>query len=287
MTRILVGTDFSTRSDRALRRAAILARSWNAELVIAHVLDDDRPKHLIEVERTEAETLLSELAETIRKADGLSCRAHLALGNPFQGIAKIARVFAVDAVVMGPHRRQALRDAFVGTTLERTIRHADRPVIMANGVPAADYTRVLIASDFSECSARAIEAVRCLGQLRRTEVLVLHVFDPPGRGLMYRAAVKQDDLTGYLLEEERTARGELEGFLDRLAFAPDQRLLLVAEAPTGQMIVNCAHQRGCDLIVVGTRGRGGIQKLLLGSVAEEVLRVADIDILAVPPAAEE
>jgi len=71
MERILVSTDFSTRSDRALRRGSLLARQSSAELVIVHVVDDDQPRRLVEVAQVEATVYLHELARTMRELDGI------------------------------------------------------------------------------------------------------------------------------------------------------------------------------------------------------------------------
>ena len=64
IARILVATDFSPRSDRALRRGILLARQNSTELLLTHVVDDDQPQRLIDVEKREAAALLHELATT-------------------------------------------------------------------------------------------------------------------------------------------------------------------------------------------------------------------------------
>ena len=103
MKRILVPTDFSTRSDRAIRRAALLARQTSAEIILLHVVDDDQPPRLLQSAEREANSLLQELAATMRESDRLSCNARVSLGEPFQTIIDAAEEVDADLLVMGPH----------------------------------------------------------------------------------------------------------------------------------------------------------------------------------------
>ncbi|MBM3642705.1 MAG: universal stress protein [Alphaproteobacteria bacterium] len=283
MKRILVATDFSTRSDRAIRRATLLARTHGSSMTVVHVIDDDQPKRILKAERDAASVLLSEQARSLREIDGVDCDYSVVLGNAFEGIAKAAEETNCDLLVIGPHRRQALKDVFVGTTAERTIRASSRPILMANGVPAASYRHVLVAVDFSDCSADAVQAVRALCLDRNIAVSVAHVFDTPASGMMVRASSTEDQIKDYIADEQERASAELTSFLGALKFTPMQQVLRPAEGSAASTIATIARAVSSDLIVVGTHGRTGITKALLGSVAEEMLRVSDRDVLAVPP----
>lgn len=283
--KIIVATDFSTRSDRALRRGVLLARQTGASLAVAHVVDDDLPPRLLEPERREAEALLGEIVRGLRKTDGLHCEERLLLGDPFEGIVRAGSELGADLLVLGPHRRQALRDVFVGTTAERTIRTGGLPVVMANGVPAGPYRRILLASDFSEAALHAAATARRLGLLQEAKPVVLHAFDAPAEGAMRRAAIAERQLEEYREEERRSAEQRLAGFLERAELLSARGLVVPRRGPAGQAIVDCAREQRADLVVVGTRGLTGLDRLVLGSVAEAVLAQATMDVLAVPPAA--
>lgn len=284
MKRILVATDFSTRSDRALRRATLLAQQSGARLLLVHAVDDDQPRQLLEAERQAAGTLLHHLAATVRDADRVECDAKLAEGDPFQAIVELAEDADADLIVMGPHRRRVLRDAFVGTTVERTIRRSHRPVIMANAVPVRPYDRILLATDCSEYSALAMEAARGLGLLQHAEIVVLHAFDALAERFSFSTSMTEEQRRSQLAGEEHRAAIELGEFLGRLQFGPSRRLVRPIAGSAARAILDCALEQRSDLVVMGTRGRSGVAKVLLGSVAEEVLRDAEQDVLAVPPA---
>ena len=280
--RILVGTDFSTRSDRALRRATLLARQGAAELVLAHVIDDDRPTRLRQAEEREAAVLLGELAETTRTTDGVACGYEMASGEPFEQIPRLAGDAQADLIVMGPHRRQALRDIFIGTTVERTIRRTRHPLLMANAVPAGAYRHVLLTCDLSDSSIGWLQAALAFSFLKDAETTVLHVFDSLAKSAMVRSALQPDDLQHQLDEETVLAKTKLREFLARAGVA-SHRQEVGHRTPTEAVTIHdYAEKQGMDLIVMGTQQRTGAAKYILGSVAEEVLRIAPTDVLVFP-----
>ncbi len=280
MKRVLVATDFSTRSDRAMRRATLIATPHGAEILLVHVVDDDLPARLLDIERRAAEDLLFDIAQTVRSTDRLPCRAQVIVGDPLDTIAATAADEVADIVLLGPHRRKSLREMFTGTTAERTISRAVVPTLMANGVPSRAYERVLIATDLSEGSAEAVRSARRLGFLEAPECRIVHVVEAPAEGLVSLAAPssRQD----YLEEEEARAAVALTGFLDREAPWIDQRLVRIAATSTPDTILNVAQETRADLLVLGKEGRSAMDRLVLGSVVGEVLKRAEIDVLVVP-----
>ncbi|HTE43338.1 MAG TPA: universal stress protein [Steroidobacteraceae bacterium] len=283
MKKILVATDFSTRSDRAIRRAILLAKKFEAAISLVHVVDDDRPKRIVDAERESASMLLSELARSLRELDGVDCSASVTLGSVSKELIKTAEASMSDVLVIGPHRHQALQDVFVGTTAERTIRMRRRPVLVASGVPASSYRHILVAVDFSDCSKNALRVVSDLGLDNHAAVSAVHVFDAPVRGYMGLGSASDHQIEDYLAREKVRAAGDLAVFMRGLEFAPTRHVLKLNESSTAYVICATARELSADLIVVGTRGRTGMTKLLLGSVAEEVLHISDCDVLAVPP----
>lgn len=283
MKRIVVATDFSTRSDRAMRRAALLARETGASISLLHIVDGDRPDYLVSHDRTAAEKALAELSRTIRDVDGLPCNYHLALDDPFEGIVAATKTLQADLLVIGPHRRQILRDAFVGTTAERVIRHSSVPVLMANGSPLGPYRRVLAASDLSPQSVEALGALARLDLAAGAELTLFQAIDIPEVALMIRATTPSHDINFHIEKRENAASEELRAFAADLPLTPRRCMARMAEGTTAIAILQASAKAEADLIVIGTRGQSGLTRFLLGSVAEAVLRSATVDVLAVPP----
>ena len=282
MKKILVATDFSERSDRAIRRGVLLAKQSGASIVLVHAVDDDLPRRVVDADRDAALELLDEQARSLREIDGVDCDSSVVLGDPFEGLTKASESIAPDLLVVGPHRRQTLKDIFVGTTAERTIRTSRRPVMMANAMPARSHRRLLVAVDFSDSARAALDTVTRLGLHADGALSILHVFDTIGPGFRARASISDDQAQQHMADGAERAAAELASFLDGFDVEPQQTLVRHRMGTIAHTVGEVAQELAADLIVVGTHGRSGLAKVLLGSVAEGVLRTATCDVLAVP-----
>ncbi|MCA9159824.1 MAG: universal stress protein [Planctomycetales bacterium] len=283
MKTIVVATDFSERSDRAIRRAKLLAREFDSKLHLVHVVDNDQPQLIVQSECDASTKLLEELTRTLEEIDAVQCDFHVVLGDPFIGITQTARVLGADLIVIGPHRRQLLRDIFVGTTAERTIRTSDRPVLLANGIPTGSYRRAIVATDLSAYSETTIRTAKSLGLLDRMNVSLLHLFNVPAAGLMRRASFSDAEKQSYIAGEWKRASEEATLFIDKINVDGMSTILKPATADVGDTICSTAEELSAELIVIGTCGRSVIARTLIGSVTEGVMRNSDRDVLAVPP----
>lgn len=176
MPQLVAATDFSTRSQRALRRAGRLARQIAAELALVHVVDDDQPEALADVEHREASKLLNEQIGTLAELRDVRCRAVVTTGEAFDGILRTAKSASADLIVMGSHRKQILRDIFIGTTIERVIRTGPYPVLMVNADTEHPYRHIVAGVDLSEPSTHAIKTAKVLDLVDDTNLTVVHAF---------------------------------------------------------------------------------------------------------------
>ncbi len=279
---ILAATDFSTRSNRALRQAGLLARAAGTELDIVHVVDDDVPQQLLDMDRREASRILAEQIETMPELGDVRCRPVVVAGDPFDAILQTAAAIKPDLIVMGQHRRLLLRNILVGTTIERVVRARSFPVLMVNNEAQRRYERVVVAVDMSEASAQAISAARKVGlfQVRPT---LLHAFEAAAKGRMKIGDARQTAIDDHVAQEGEYARAEVISFLKSHKLHDESWRLLVEEGPAREILFRAVREMRPDLLVMGTRGRSKLLTTLLGSVAEECLRSLDVDVLAVPP----
>jgi len=280
--RILAATDFSMRSQRALRRAGLLARDAGAELVLVHVVDDDQPQDLIAMERREAERILVEQVGAITEFRGVQCRPMVATGDPFDAILQTAADLRPDLIIMGAHRKQFLRDVFVGTTVERVIRTGPYPVLMVNSeATGGPYRTVLAPVDMSAPSANAIKVAQAVGLIGDAQVTLVHAFHPLAKAKMVMAGLDQASIDEYVAGQRRKAFDELAAFLIAHDLGGRGWSRHIEEGRAFEVIARTADEMKPDLLVIGTHGRSGLMKLLLGSVAEEVLRSLSVDTLVV------
>ncbi len=281
--RILVATDFSTRSDRALRRAIYLAKSLPASLSLVHVIDEDQPKRLVDTQVETTGQLLQEQVDGIREMDGIDCDWQVIRGGPGAALGTAAQDLGADLLILGPHRQQTLKDVFFGTTAERTMRTSTAPILTAKGVPNGSYKHVLLAIDMSDCSSYAIAVFNGLGIGRNAAISLVHVFDAAAATMMARTAVAREEISDYVNDEKRSASVALLKFLENQPIDPGNIHIVAEHGSVAATIATLAAQISADLIVVGTRGRNGAKKLFLGSVAEKIIGESECDTLAVPP----
>jgi nucleotide-binding universal stress UspA family protein len=280
---ILAATDFSTRSNRALRQAGLLAQPLGAQLALVHIVDDDQPQELVAMEKREAARILAEQVGAVAELRGVQCRPIVAEGDPFDGILRTADAIKADLIVMGAHRRQLLRDIVIGTTIERVIRVGALPVLMVNHEAQRKYEKILAPVDMSEASANALRVALALGLIGRTGATVLHALVALAKGKLFIAGADQASVEEYVAREREAAAAQLDDFLAEHDLVRESWSLRLEEGDPGEVISSMVEKTRPDLLVMGTRGRSGLAKALLGSVTEACLRSLDVDILAVPP----
>ncbi|PYF04395.1 nucleotide-binding universal stress UspA family protein [Rhodopseudomonas faecalis] len=280
---VVAATDFSARSDRAVRRAAALAKAAGARLVLLHVVDDDQPARIVDGECELAETALADAIREHAYLAGLQCTPIVARGVAFDGIVKVAEQQQADLCVIGSHRRAFLKDIFIGTTAERVIRNSSFPVLMANSDPAEPYASGLAPVELSDCSAQALTTARRLGLLPPKRLTVLHVYDAAAAGMLNYAGVRPSRRNAYLGDALTEAARDLAVFMKTVDLGDIDRTSLVREgSAVAETIIDVVTTTRPDLVVIGTHGRRGVVRLLLSSVAEEVLRCVHNDVLVVP-----
>jgi len=281
MKRLLVATDFSTRSDRAIRRATLIARKLGAALTLVHVVDVDQPAARVASEKASAAVLLKEAASSLSEIDGIEAEWMAVADDVHVGILAAARECASDLIVVGPHRHR-LRDVFVGTTAERVAQNSSFPLLIAAEPPTAHYKRTLLALGLDEASRTAALTALAIGVFDHTDVVIMHAFDAIAANMMKRTGAPTSELKDYLKEEENAAAEKLRILRSELGLPSTCQAVVAMKGTPAVTILDSAEAFRSDLVVVGTNQRTGIERMFVGSVAAEVIRDAKHDILIIP-----
>lgn len=284
MTHLLVATDLSERTRIAERRAAFITQRKGWGLDLGHAVDDDQPPEVVRPHRQVATSMLSEACTRLAAESGQPCQSRIVLGDPSEALAAAARTEKTAAILLGPHRRRLIRDIFLGTTGERVIRAATVPVLSVHAEPTAPYRRMLLALDGSAVSATVVAAIRRLDLVDARAVTAVLVAEAPSPLMLRRAGASPADLGTAVESARREAQAMLTAVLPRAGFPCEREVLLEATLSIPDALVCAAARLGCDLIALGTRGRGGLESLMLGSIAASVLARAPVDVLVVAPA---
>lgn len=281
---ILVASDLSSRSKPAVQRGVQLAEGSGAALCVLHVVEDDLLEDRMRHEIRSAEDYLTDQVAGFGKPP--ACDVAVATGHAFHVIGEEARVREADLIVMGAHRRQFLRDVFVGTTIERVTRTAGRPVLMANSKTGERWRKVFIATDMSDTSGHAARKARELGLLDHADVTFVHGYAPITRQMMTHAGIPAERVHQEAEREFQSTRRELGKFIQGLDLGDLSYSARIIEGVGADAIAGLVEQAKPDLLVIGTRGLSGLKRLFLGSVAQELMGSLEIDVLAVPPQPE-
>ncbi len=241
------------------------------------------PQTLIDQDMRQARIVLD--SQVLHLADRTGARADVLVkaGNPFEVIVRMAQEQEADLIVMGAHRKQTLRDIFVGTTIERVMRTGNTPVLMVNAYAKGPYRRLLLAVDISEASARAAQTAKALGLLEAASVSILHAFRPHAKSMLGFVGARQEVITKHVAHTAKEAATELTAFLDRENLNNDRYGIALEDGDPFATIATAIKRQNVDLLVMGTRGHTGVKRILLGSVADEILRQVECDVLVVPP----
>lgn len=285
MKSLMVATDLSGRSEKALHRAAALAKRYACPWTVLYVVDEDQPSALVEQEVTQVRLMLEARLVELTELGGTCPKLLVERGDPNQQILAAAKKQGCEVLVMGAHRKSVLRDIFVGTTVERVLRAGQLPVLVVNQPAGGQYRDLLIALDTSPASAHAVEVADELGLLEGAVRRGVYAFSPMAKGMMQYSGVSEERIDEFVGTESRQAVDELKKFLhdQHLEGRIDEQL--VAVGLPGNVLQRMVDKHRPDLLVMGTRGMGGIKRALIGSVADYALRELDCDILVVPPEA--
>jgi len=195
------------------------------------------------------------------------------------------KVDEVDLIVLDSHLRSSpVRDFFLGTTAERVVRTSSIPVLVVNAPPKAPYERPLIALDLSPASLEALELTLRVAKPTSGMFDVIHAFETPNESL-YRGRhmnLPPEDILAYRRDCKRKARAKIEAALSRFERAGLRFRITMRRGDPRAAVLKEAARRGSDLIALGTRGHSNLGRMLLGSVASEVLGTATCDVLVAP-----
>lgn len=273
---ILLAINSPRGDDRAVDRALRVALQWKAELKILHVIDD-RVR-----ERSSQQHCSDEISDEISwevsqnpLARGLEIDRLVVAGDPANEILTKSEQVEADVIVMGVGHHGDLERRLFGDTVDRVLRAATVPVLSVRSRASTAYESVLVPTDFSPPSQRALETALVFYPAR--SLTLLHVSDvKPSEMPDDEVAALEAKLTGRLqdiLEDAmiRTGgQGQKTDVATTLEFGPPV-----------DVIKHYVADHRPHLVAVGTHGRTSVRRAVIGSVAEHLLRELPCDILAV------
>lgn len=289
---LLVPVDLTPSSDRVLGRVSRLPLADDAHVTLLHVVPSSIPVSEQRRAERDAAKALAEEVRHLRKLvhKKVSIDSLVRVGSPAPVIAASATALKAELIVVGRCGRSPLRDVFVGSTAERVIRQAKLPVLVVRLAPRTGYERPALALDLDEAAPEVVRIMLRVLPPPRPRVQVIHAFSVPYYGLVYpslsddEAEERKDELGAHAASElsKRLARAVAKAGV-RPEDAPFWKTHVRYGSP--RMVVQKVMKKAeTDLLVLGTRGYSGAAYVFLGTVAGDLLRAVDCDVLVVPPA---
>jgi universal stress protein E len=155
---------------------------------------------------------------------------------------------------------------------------------MVNNEAQRKYEKIVVPIDMSDASANALRVALSTGLISAERATLLNAFSALAEGQMSSVGSRQASIDTYVASERRRVMDELATFLVRNKLDREGWSFRVEEGGAMEIISRAVSEMRPDLLVMGTHGRSGLLKVLIGSVTEEALRSLNVDILAVPPA---
>ncbi|MEX1239613.1 MAG: universal stress protein [Cyclobacteriaceae bacterium] len=269
MKKILVPTDFSKPAQIAVDVAADIAKKFNSQLTLLHVIEEasgtsfkitgevdvsggweDKIFTMKLIERSKKQ--MAKAVEEL-KAAGVKVKDEMRLGTAFHGIRDIITEHKVDLVVMGSAGHSKLEEMIIGSNTEKVVRHAKCPVLTVHKKPVTtDFKNIVYATSMSKDEEVFSRVVRSTQQMYDATVHLVRINTP---GNFQRDAVVKKYM------EDFAKKLQLKNFT----------INIFNDLTEEEGIVYFADSINADLITMATHGRTGFAHVLAGSIAEEVV----------------
>jgi len=277
--KILVAVDSSESSKNALHQAFKLANEEKCWITVTSVV----PPYEGEIEilgvkdiraslRKPCDDALAEV-EKIARTERMLVKTVCEEGEIHERIVDLADAENCDVIVMGRRGIRRIERALIGSVTARVIGHTQRDVLVVPNGTVVGWKKIVLATDGSKFSEVAAKKAISFAQSYGGELRVVSVADVPAE--FYAEAPKAvEDLV-------RKAKGFVADVKKQSEAAGIRTETFVGEAEAFEAITNLAKEQKADMIIIGSHGRTGLRRLLMGSVAEKVIGYAPCPVLVV------
>ena len=292
---ILVAHDFSTCSRHALNYAIELAAKTGAELHILHVevihVESLLPE---EVNKTKAQIFHDHLKKEIRESaerqdlfvSDINAIRYVVLRNisAADAIVNYSNEYKIDLIILGTHGRKGLSRSLLGSVAEEVVRTAPASVLTVRETesftPLSQHIHnIAVPVDFSESSKAALHYARELALAFGAQLDIIHVIEEKLHPAFYNTGA----FSIYDLQPEIKDKlgNELEAFYKTIDGPPVVAKFTLLHGNPSREIINHLQDEKADLLVLSTHGLTGLRRMLMGSVAERLIREAPCPVLTV------
>jgi nucleotide-binding universal stress UspA family protein len=274
LKQVLVATDLSSPADHAIERALQLAAAHGAKLDIVHVMEEGVPVEAqAEITATREATVQEKLAANPLAAD-VEVTIDMVVGSADTDIVERAVMANADCIVLGLHERLLAENLPIqGTLAESIIGSSKVPVLLVHNEPRGPYQTAVVSIDFSPLSHAAIQAAVLVAP--EAALHLVHAYE----GDSIKAHQAEQKLKSFVTSESQVlGRAAIQAGLPEITVKTHAEQGDPQSALKAQIV-----RRDADLLVLGTRGRTGLARTLLGSVTTDLINQRLCDVLVIRP----
>jgi len=287
---ILVPTDGSQGAEVAARHGRTLAAAFDSRVHLLSVVDERSyssdladldpaigdQREMLEQQAIERVADIEDLASD----SSITCHTAVEHGVPHEAILSHVTDHDIDLVSMGSHGRTGLERLLLGSVTERVVRTSDVPVLTSRLAPVDEsgYDQILIPTDGSEAATAAIDHAVAIAEQYDATIHALSVVDSSALSGGYDVGTGIPDVLASLEEGSEQAVAAVE---ERCTDRDVDVVTNVAEGSPYRVIQQYIDDEGISLVAMGTHGRTGLERYLLGSMTERVIRTSDVPVLTV------
>jgi nucleotide-binding universal stress UspA family protein len=283
---LLVPLDGSVTSELALPFAEGVARAAHAKLILLRAVPHQGPgvfrtDPLSESLATNAENELRDAANRLA-AGGLEVEQRIRPGDAGPVIMRAAEELHADLIVMSTHGRGGLGRAMYGSVADEVLRTTSVPVLFVP--PRAQYRNpprnIVVPLDGSPLAEAALEPAIDLAQAFRGKLVLVRVAAPPTYWVLRGESTER---TPDPNSEAERAREYLDAVAERYATKETALSGFVTDGAAAEVVLEAAREHRAGAIAMATHGRTGLARVVMGSVAQQVLHSSDVPVLLVHP----
>ncbi|MDP6455714.1 MAG: universal stress protein [SAR202 cluster bacterium] len=248
----------------------------------------DLPRLIESAESQIKHSLGKQVAELA--SEGVEVEAIIAFGQPADAIMRVARDENCDLIAMSTHGRNVVERGLLGSVTNKVVHSSHLPVLTVTPETARKYwskdakiARVMVPLDGSELAETVLPYVEQIAGALSLEVVLVRVPRSVAARSPYSAALLQAASRDVDQEVAQDAERYLKQVAETLATKGLDVTWKLARGPAGHSLIELARKEPNDLIIMSTHGRSGFRNLVLGSVAEAVIRASGDPVLVIPP----
>ncbi len=275
---IMVPLDGSAYSEKVLSLAELLGRTYNARITLVSVLRLGRgllalpsTQKKIEAGRKEKEAYLKQVAERL-KAKGLNVDYKVGVGPAAETINSLAQELGVDLLVLRTHGRSGVSRWVLGSVASKILQLSVKPLLLAplsaeKRLENPQFRKILVPLDGSEFAERVLPYVRAIDQSFHAEIILLTVPVVPEAEVYGALADVIEELRQQAMKQ---AKEYLEGVASVLREEGHKVRAIITGSEPAETILEVSEREDVDLVMMATHGRGGLDRVFLGSTAERL-----------------